>query len=648
MRIRLFLLFILLTPLFANAQEGYSYHWEKHRDRYRLSHAEEQAPEIILKEHVEYGYTFEDNQFVMYNVYHRIVRVNTNEAVQRHNRISISMGNTIALVDVKARAINPENTEVLFDINNLKEIKNDDADTGVKMFAVEGVELGSEIEYYFIRKMTPLVFNNAYLQMDVPIKEASFVLKCPRHLIFDFRSYNGFPEVKSDTTSTANVYSASMTDIPSSGDEPFAYYLAQRKRIEFKLAYNTAKSRARLYTWDDAGKQFYTTLYNLQKEDEKPLEKFVKALKDDPSMSLPARIRNLERVMKTTIQVDAQRNDESLGKIASIVKYKVASKVGMTRLFLYSFMKAGINVQPMITCSREFARFDESFDTWNYLDDYILFFPDAGGFLSPYDQALSYPLVGASYTGHKGLLVEPIEVGSIKSALATIRDIPAPAFDLNTDNLDITVTFGSDLATNDIRLKRQFKGYQAAYVAPYYEVMTEQQRFSMVDAMLKQTAPGLTLGKWEGSASLQGEVDQFDLDANFTSSHFIEQAGSRILFKAGLLIGPQSELYQDDERLIPVENTFNRGYERIIKVNLPAGYSVKNPGDLNFNVMYDDGSDSPFSFVSTHTLDGNVLTIVVNEYYKEIYAPLDRYEDYRKVINAAADFNKVVLVLEKS
>jgi hypothetical protein len=34
-------------------------------------------------------------------------------------------------------------------------------------------------------------------------------------------------------------------------------------------------------------------------------------------------------------------------------------------------------------------------------------------------------------------------------------------------------------------------------------------------------------------------------------------------------------------------------------------------------------------------------------YYTAIYAPLHRYEDFRKVINAAADFNKVTLVLEK-
>jgi hypothetical protein len=55
----------------------------------------------------------------------------------------------------------------------------------------------------------------------------------------------------------------------------------------------------------------------------------------------------------------------------------------------------------------------------------------------------------------------------------------------------------------------------------------------------------------------------------------------------------------------------------------------------------------PFSFVSNYTLEGQTLTVTINEYYKQLYAPLERYEDYRKVVNAAADFNKVTLVLEK-
>jgi hypothetical protein len=36
------------------------------------------------------------------------------------------------------------------------------------------------------------------------------------------------------------------------------------------------------------------------------------------------------------------------------------------------------------------------------------------------------------------------------------------------------------------------------------------------------------------------------------------------------------------------------------------------------------------------------------EQYRRIIYPLAEYEDFKKVINASADFNKIVLVLEKN
>lgn len=647
MRIRFFLACVFLFSSALAAKADYPYDWEKNRQRYKLSPAEEQAPEIILKDHIEYAYAFEENQFIMYCVYHRIVRVNTTEAIQRHNRISISMDRTIALVEVKARSINQRNEVVSFDKNNLKEVKEGDGTEQGKIFAMEGVAIGSEVEYYFVRKMTPSFFSNAYFQMDVPVKQASFMLKCPKHLEFDFRSYNGFPDVKKDTANAENIYSASLKDIPPSKEEAFAFHVANRKRIEFKLAYNMAKSRARLYTWDDAGKHFYTSLYVLPEKSGKALDKFVKDLKDDRSKTMPSRIRHIERAIKSTIQLDEERSDESLNEIEPILKYKVASKYGLTKLLLHSFRRLGIQAQAVLTCNREYARFDETFDTWNYLDDYILFFPETNGFLSPYNLALSYPLVDTKYVSQKGLLIEPVEISSIQSGLAIVQDIPAPGHQFNADDLDITVNFSADMASNEVNLKRKFKGYGAMYVAPYYHLMTEEQKLAMVDGIMKETATGLTIKKWSGKTNFEGEVDQFDMDVDFTSSHFIERAGPRILFKVGLLIGPQSELYNEDKRVLPIENPNNRGYDRIIRVNLPKGYSIKNPDDMKFNVVYKDGAKEPFSFVSSYSIDGQVLTLKINEYYKEIFAPLERYEDYRKVINAAADFNKVILVLEK-
>jgi hypothetical protein len=46
-------------------------------------------------------------------------------------------------------------------------------------------------------------------------------------------------------------------------------------------------------------------------------------------------------------------------------------------------------------------------------------------------------------------------------------------------------------------------------------------------------------------------------------------------------------------------------------------------------------------------VNGDVLDIEIFEVYHSSFTPKSVYEDYRKVINAAADFNKVVLILEK-
>jgi hypothetical protein len=647
MKRKLILVALTLLSIRSFATAGYPYEWEKNRSRYTLTAQEEKMAEIILKDHIEYAYTFENDQFLMYTIVHRIVRVNNAEAIQRHNRITISLAKTIELVEVKARSINPQNKVVTLDKGSLKEVKEEGSENGEKIFAVEGVEAGSEIEYYFIRKMSSILYSSVFLQMDVPIRKVSFTLRCPKHLEFDLKVYNGQDQAKKSSTETENVYEVALENLPALRDEPFAYYRAAKARVEFKLAYNTAKSKARLYTWDEAAKDFYTPIYKVEKEEEKNLEKFVKELRDDSTKPMTERIRLIERKIKSTVQLDEHANSSSLNNVGSITKSKVASKFGIARLFGQVFQALNIESQLVITCNREYSQFDESFDTWTFLDDYFFYFPATKGFLSPYNQSINYPIIEPEFTSQKALFIEPIQLGAIKSGLAAIDEIPAAPYSWNLDNLDITISFNNDLSGNEVNLKRKFKGYNASFVAPYYHLMTEQEKLTMIDNLLKQTSPGIVVKKWNAQPDFSKDVDEFNIDVDFTSSHFVERAGPRLLFKAGLLIGPQTELYTDDQRILRIENGYNRGYERILKITIPDGYLIRNPGDLNFSVLYKDGDKVPFSFESTYKLDGQQLTVTILEYYKEIYAPLNRYEDFRKVINAAADFNKVTLVLEK-
>ena len=121
-----------------------------------------------------------------------------------------------------------------------------------------------------------------------------------------------------------------------------------------------------------------------------------------------------------------------------------------------------------------------------------------------------------------------------------------------------------------------------------------------------------------------------------------------MLLKIGEIIGPQEQMYQEKPRRLPVELPYPHSLNRKITFEIPNGYKVKNLNDINIDIEHKDGNEATMGFTSSYTQSGNIVTINVAESYKKLKYPLAQFEDFRKVINASADFNKIVLVLEKS
>lgn len=208
---------LLLAPVTAfSAGVGPTvYEWESDRSRYDLTDQEEILGEYVLKLHNQYDYVFEDNQFMLYYTVHRIVRVNNDEAIQRNNRIYISMGGVIDLVSLKARSINASGKVVNFDTSNLKELKDEETGRGFRIFAIEGVELGSEIEYFYVLKKNPSLYDRVFTQFGTPVRGSTFRLTCPKHLKFDFQTYNCYAPIgEAASTEDRNVYEGEMQNIP--------------------------------------------------------------------------------------------------------------------------------------------------------------------------------------------------------------------------------------------------------------------------------------------------------------------------------------------------------------------------------------------------------------------------------------------------
>jgi hypothetical protein len=191
-------------------------------------------------------------------------------------------------------------------------------------------------------------------------------------------------------------------------------------------------------------------------------------------------------------------------------------------------------------------------------------------------------------------------------------------------------------------------GFTADYFATFAAMLNDDKTKQMVEELFKQTAPDAQMEKWSVRTVPRSNVDWFEMEGEFKTSAFIEKAGPRLLFKVGLVIGPQTEMYSDQQRTMSIENDNNRNYDRVIRIRIPEGYTVKNADQLRMNFSFSEDANTPFMFKADYVMKGDVLELTISEFYKEIYCPLDRYEDFRKVINAAADFNKVTLILEKA
>ena len=61
--------------------------------------------------------------------------------------------------------------------------------------------------------------------------------------------------------------------------------------------------------------------------------------------------------------------------------------------------------------------------------------------------------------------------------------------------------------------------------------------------------------------------------------------------------------------------------------------------------QYLEDGEEIFKFHSQYRLEGDVLKIRVDEFYNKTTIPVAIYEDYRRVINSAANFNKITLVM---
>ena len=594
-------------------------------------------------------FIFENKSFLQYEFNHDVRYINQEAGIEESNRIYVPLRSEVEVVYQKVRVINSEGKITVLDESNIQEGENEENGYTYRYYAVEGLEVGSFVEtLLLLRGPAKYTGVKQEIQTYYPQFNVTFEIISPELMYFSFNSLNGLPDVESDTLiEDKNQWVLQLDTLEEFKDEPVSYYDANLKSVVYKLSDNLYSGSRDLSSYGSAANSYYKFLYlNTEKSDQKAVSQLLKDIGISKKMPYEDQVRLFENYVKETFAI-LPYVDESQEGIKPLIANKAGDERSVQKLYSTALDLMEIEHEVILTSNRTYLRFDQKYEAMNYLRNVLFYLKDQDLYLSPSAVTLRLGYVPWQNTANYGLYIKPLSIGGIVSGIGKIKMIPALPYDKSQYNHRIKADLSEDPTYPSIEFVNELTGYHATPLQTSYKYLSDDVKTKlMVD--LKES---FTSEEIDSEVEIENaEPELFGkkpliikLSGDFPE--FTEDAGGKIIFKIGELIGEQSEMYHEDERQHDVENDFNRAYYRTIEVILPEGYNVDNLEKLNMDVKSEDGSAI---FVSTYELKDGMLRVDVEEYYNKIRYPLEEFEEYRKVVNAAADFNKIVLVLSKS
>jgi len=589
----------------------------------------------------------------LFTTVHKRIKLNNNQGVDDHNKMYLPVRSNEEIFKIHARAINPDGTITNFNESSIKEIEDLDGYGAYKIFAFEGVQVGSELEYFYtIKSVESEYYGTEIVQKEVPILDYGFQIIAPEDYQFSSKSYNGLDSLVLDSVSVSRQsLSLKGVFVEAFESESFSKRKALKQRLEYKLDYNEDDQGEEVYTWQKAADWYARTFYNRPsnahvKTEKIAIRKILRAVGELDGLSIIQVIIRIENYLKVEFDLNSQSN---AFYALDIFEKKEYSKLSAVRLYTLLLSHLGIEHEIVITSNRFKKPFDGDFESYSYLNHVFLYLPGENTYLNPSSEIHRIGTVPYGLTNQEGLFVKTLVVGYSVSAFPDVKAIPGSSYKDNYDILSVKVALSDDFKVATAEMKRSTLGHCSTSIQPYLPYLSDKRK----DALLKEFFNDIALDAEVENLQTENEVITVDNNKPFTVSatvklnSLVEKANEKYLFHIGDLIGPQSELYQEKERKFDISIRYNRQYQRVIEFTIPDGYEILNPEVLEEEEVLMVDSQKVAQFICGVYIRDSVLTVHIDEYYAKIDIDKKYYASYRRVINAAADFNKIVLVLTK-
>lgn len=624
-----------------------NYDWTEKPEKFTLTDEEKKLDAVILKYKNTTELIVYNDQALEYRLTHKIIQLNTDLAIEQYNKYYVVNRGALDIKMQKARVIKPDGTIVIQSQKDIKDALDENGKIKYQYFAFEGIEKGSVIEYLdLVLFPADLSGNTIDIQGSELKKNVEFELISPKQLEFATYSLNGAPNFNNDTTQYFHKRLYIQLDkVDALPEESWSAFDANIQKIYYKFNRNTESGKANFYTYNTVVKGIYESMFAApSKKAAGMIKKFVAKANLDKLTTLE-KIRAIENLIKKEIIILDQsfQNSEDLEFILS---KKITAENGYFKLLMNCLRTLSIDFELVVTCNRFEDKFPTEYEAYNFLKVYLLYVPEIGEYVS-HDITSRVGFIPHQYMYNKGLFIKEVKVGELVTGVGKVREIQGTDAAESVDEIHTKVTFKGDMSETDIQVRRVTTGYKAQPYQSVLDLVNEEQKQEILEEYLSYIEENAKLSNTSFENATSSAFGQQPLVAvgDFSSASFLEKGGKNFLFKLGNLIGPQSELYFTKERVSPVENPYNRTYFRTIELTIPQGYRIKNPEVLAMDVTPD--AIATLGFTSTYRIEGDKLYVEVKEWYGNHLYTVQEYKQYEEVINAAADFNKITIILEK-
>lgn len=648
---------LILVKTFGYAQFYKTYKWSENTVTVQQidSSFQESSIGLLNKYIVEFKEPNDslNNSFEKFLTRHTIIKILNEDGAKYHKIIYIPIYNSDYLVDLKLRTVDSSGTVVNLENSNLTELDNKEFNNNFKIYQLPELQKNSTLEYIYTTKEKNEIHGSQILQEEYFNTKTEFIL-IPNNFKSKVKSYNTNEVFNLDLINNTKVKKITINNLKPIDNEEYSTLQANRVNISYQC-YLADKVTPQNEFWKNITNSIHTIAF--PKKFSKELIELNQLIFNDlkqTKSNLGHKDKNLYTFKKINLIDNYIKNnftvqDNSIAEFSRldyILKNKKGSNIGIVQLYSSLLLYNNIDYELLITSNRYFNKFDPDFFNPDNLREILFYLPEIKKYIIPDRSEYRVGEAPFNVLGNYGIYIDKNKDYYFSTIIEDDKRF-------STINREINVEF-KKMKEVVINETQKFTGHWAITNRAMLNFSNNLNSNELMDYL---TTSGL-----KEKRIIEYSVSNKDIYQPIYNNPLIVKSiistdsllkkhiksknkkTKRYVFNLGSVIGTQSELYTNKKRINSIEIRYPNYYDYKISVKIPRGYKIEGVENININENYISNGDIIAKFQSNYTIEGNKLNISIQEFYKSLNYSKSKYSDFRKVINAAADFNKLNIV----